>query len=116
MDVMATLIVYITFAVLSLSLGYIVYRLLELKNREPYKDELDRRFQETWSGRDGEELYAWYLVKLDLIQFGAKEREFKYVENKINEIDKNSMLSHFMVDETGEIESSVSSGNMSFSE
>ncbi|GEM_PF-1724127 len=113
---MASIIVYIAFTVLSLSMGYIVYRLLELQNREPYKEELDRRFQESWSGRDGEELYAWYLVKLDLIQFGAKERELNYVENKIDEIDKNSMLSQFVVDEAGEIGSSVSSGNMSFSE
>jgi len=113
---MATIFIYITFSVLSLSMGYIVYRLLELQNREPYKDELDRRFQESWNGREGHELYAWHLVKLDLIQFGAKEREITYVENKIDEIDRNSMLSQFVVDEAGEIGSSVSSGNMSFSE
>lgn len=105
---------YTLISILSITVAVLGYKVIKLRKRESFKDELDYHFKQVWSGREEEELYAWYHVKLHLLKYGASEREYHYIERKIDELDKKSMLSKYEVDETGSIENSVSSEDLSY--
>jgi hypothetical protein len=111
---MSIIIYYSIFSILSIAVVLVAYKVAGFQKRESFKDELDYHFKEVWSGREEEKLYAWYHVKLNLLKYGASEREYRYVERKIDELDKESMLSKYNVDESGNIEKSVSSEDMSY--
>lgn len=105
---------YTVFILLSLFLMFLIYKVVKLQWRESYKEELDYRFKQVWSGREGEELHAWYFVKFELIKYSAREKHLRYVQKKIDELDKKKILSKYVVDESGNVESSVSSGDLSY--
>lgn len=111
---MSIFIYYTIFSILSISVVFIAYKMVKLQKRESFKDELDYQFRQVWSGREEEELYAWYHVKLHLLKYGASERKYRYVERKIEELDKKPILSKYDVDESGNIEKNVSSEDMSY--
>lgn len=111
---MSIAIYYTVFSILSICVVLIAYKVVKLQKRENYKDELDYHFKQFWNGREEERLYAWYHVKLHLLKYGASEREYHYVERKISELDKKSILSKYEVDESGNIENSISSEDMSY--
>lgn len=110
-----SIIIYFTiFSILSIAVVFIAYKMVKLQKRESFKDELDFHFRQVWSGREEEKLYAWYHIKLHLLKYGTSEKEYRYVEQKIDELDKKPMLSKYDVDESGNIEKSVSSEDMSY--
>lgn len=111
---MSIFIYYTIFSILSISVVFIAYKMVKLQKRESFKDELDYQFRQVWSGREEEELYAWYHVKLHLLKYGASERKYRYVERKIEELDKKPILSKYDVDESGNIKKNVSSEDMSY--
>ncbi len=110
------MILYIGLILITGIVAFIAFRLYGIQKREAYQDDLDYRFKDVWSGRKGEELNAWYLVRFELIQFGASKKQLEYVNQKIDTLDKQAMLSVFTVNASGEIESSISSDNLSLSE
>jgi hypothetical protein len=113
---MNTMILYIGLFLLFGIFALTGMRVIRSRKREAYQEDLDLRFRDNWSGRRGEELYAWYLVRMDLFQFGASKQQVEYVNQKIYELDKEAMLSDFVVTASGQIESNISSDNLSLSE
>lgn len=78
---------------------------IRYERRQSYMDDIDTLFEQTWSGREGEELYAWYLIKSEYLEGSyGREEYIRYINKKINEIDKSRMMSNYSIDEFGNIE------------
>jgi hypothetical protein len=114
--IMNIMILYVGLILLVGIIAFTGFMVFGTQRREAYQDDLDYRFKDKWSGRKGEELNAWYLVRLELFHYGASEKQIEYVNKQIKELNKEFMLSDLVVNESGNIESNISSDNFSLSE
>lgn len=86
--------------------GTFVAWLIRYQRRQSYIDDMDALFNQTWSGREGEELYVWQLIKSEYLGSRNRDEYIWYINKKIREVDKRRMLSNYSIDEFGNIEDS----------
>lgn len=86
--------------------GCFVAWLVRHQRRQSYIDDMDALFNQTWSGREGEELYVWQLIKSEYLGSRNRDEYIWYIHKKISKVDKSRMLSNYSIDEFGNIEDS----------
>ena len=88
--------------VLALPLSYAMAWLARKYSYDTYKDEIDRLFMAVWNGEEEDELNAWLKVKQIFLDKNAPKKN-KYIQSKIDGLNKQKLYSQSLVDEHGEI-------------
>jgi hypothetical protein len=84
-------------------LGYFISRIVKLIRRNIHEDDIRMLFNLYWNGKAEDELYAWYKVRHILLQRGDKKQKLRFVERKIDEINKKSLCGKMSVTESGKL-------------
>jgi len=97
-------LLHIILAALLILGGTLMVWFIRHQRRQSYMDDIDALFDQTWSGREGEELYVWHLIKSEYLECYPRDEYIRYIDKKINDIDTSLMLSNYSIDEFGNIE------------
>ncbi|MCA1802400.1 MAG: hypothetical protein LC662_08075 [Rhodothermaceae bacterium] len=95
----------IEFALLFVALGLsklLVMTIQHYKHKSEV-DELVGQFNIFWNGREEDELYAWYRVRLHLMNSQSSQRRKNYVDQRISHLNKSKIVSKTMVTPRGEL-------------
>jgi hypothetical protein len=95
----------IEFALLffALALSKLMVMVIQGYKHRSEVDDMMTQFNLCWNGREEDELYAWYRVRMQLIQEKASQRKKTYVDQRINQVNKMKILSKTLVTPTGDI-------------
>ncbi|MFU8858912.1 MAG: hypothetical protein ACNA8K_00675 [Cyclonatronaceae bacterium] len=95
----------IEFALLFVALGLsklLVVTIQRYKHRSEV-DELVAQFNICWNGRQEDELYAWYRVRMHLMNANASQSKKNYVDQRISQLNKSQIISKTFVTPNGEL-------------
>lgn len=88
--------------ILALPLSYAMAYFARKYSKHTYKDETDRLFAAIWNGEEEDELNAWLRVKQIFLQKKAPKK-MRYIQRKIDSLNKQSIYGDQYVTEKGEI-------------
>lgn len=105
----------IEFALLIVALAFSYLHVYLLKRRgekRNYADELYEQFNGEWNGRDDDEIYAWYRVRYNVMQFEedtrSRRQKLEFIENLVRRLSSKPMRSRTKVSAAGLLPDSVS--------
>jgi hypothetical protein len=93
------------FALLFVALGLsklLVMTIQRYKKRSEI-DEVVAQFNICWNGKEEDELYAWYRVRMHLIRENGSQRKKDYVDQRIGRLNKSRIYGKTMVTPQGEL-------------
>ena len=88
--------------ILALPLSYGMAYFARKYSRDTYKDELHRLYSAVWNGEEEDELNAWLKEKQIFLDKKAPKKK-KYIQKRINELNKQNLYSNTLVDEKGRL-------------
>lgn len=96
-------IIEIALLLIALALSKLMVMIIQRYMHRSEVDDVMTQFNLYWNGSEADELYAWYRVRMRLIQEEANQRKKNYVDQQISQLNKSCLLSKTMVTPEGEI-------------
>ncbi|MEO1022393.1 MAG: hypothetical protein AAFW89_07600 [Bacteroidota bacterium] len=90
--------------IFALPFSYAITWLIKKNAKPGYKDELDRLFLIYWDGKPSNELHAWQRVQ-HLVNQKKSRKHQRYIQERMREVNKNTIVSEVLVNEYGEFKS-----------
>lgn len=84
-------------------LSYILAYLVKRFTADTYEDELLKLFGLYWNGEPEDEIYAWMKVRMILMNREENKKKVRYVNQKIERINKQSLYGTWEVTSKGEL-------------
>lgn len=82
---------------------YLVPKLIRSVHRATIDTELKKIHKLFWNGTPEDELYAWYKVRMILLQREGEEKKIEFVNHIIAELNKKPMHGSMLIDPNGEL-------------
>jgi hypothetical protein len=84
--------------VFAFPLTYLLIRLIKESELYSWQDDIEIAFRKKWTGKPEDELYAWLSVRMEYKKPGHSERERKFIDRKIKQLDQTTLYSDVFVD------------------
>jgi len=84
-------------------LTYLIFEIVKDYRKSGYEKEMLDLYEIYWNGTPDDELNAWYKVRRNLLMREESEKKLKFVDQKIQEVDKKNIIGKTLVNEQGEL-------------
>lgn len=84
-------------------LSYVLAYLVKRFTADTYEDEVLKLFGFYWNGEPEDEVYAWMKVRSILREREGSQKKVHYVNQKINQMNKQALYGSWQVNGEGEL-------------
>ena len=84
-------------------LSYVLAYLVKRFTANTYEDEILKLFSLYWNGEPEDEIYAWMKVRSILKEREGSQKKIRYVNQKINDMNKQALYGSWQVSGKGEL-------------